>query len=163
MPQFDVTWFPPQLFWLAVLFLVLVVLMYLVAVPMVGSTIERRATQIDQDLERAGKLKAEIDLVIAARDKAIIEARTQAAELLHSTRDRLAHVAAEKQRETMAAVHEQIKAAEHRIDLAKANALKDIHGAAVDTVRAVTDRLIGSDAASGSIGEIVDDVIRSRA
>ena len=77
MPQFDVTWFPPQLFWLAVLFLVLVVLMYLVAVPMVGSTIERRAAQIDQDLERAGKLKAEIDLVIAARDKAIAEARAR--------------------------------------------------------------------------------------
>lgn len=163
MPQFDVTWFPPQLFWLAVLFLVLVVLMYLVAVPMVGSTIERRAAQIDQDLERAGKLKAEIDLVIAARDKAIAEARAQAVELLRGTRDRLAHVAAEKQRETMAAVHEQIKSAEHRIDLAKANALKDIHGAAVETVRAVTSRLIGSDAASGSIGEIVDDVIRSRA
>ena len=163
MPQFDVTWFPPQLFWLAVLFLVLVVLMYLVAVPMVGSTIERRAAQIDQDLERAGKLKAEIDLVIAARDKAIAEARAQATELLHSTRDRLAHVAAEKQRETMAAVHEQIKAAEHRIDLAKANALKDIHGAAVETVRALTDRLIGGEAASASIGEIVDDVIGSRA
>ncbi len=163
MPQFDVTWFPPQLFWLAVLFLVLVVLMYLVAVPMVGSTIERRAAQIDQDLERAGKLKAEIDLVIVARDKAIAEARAQAVELLRGTRDRLAHVAAEKQRETMALVHEQIKAAEHRIDLAKANALKDIHGAAVETVRAVTGRLIGSDAASDSIGEIVDDVIRSRA
>ena len=63
----------------------------------------------------------------------------------------------------MAAVHEQIKAAEHRIDLAKANALKDIHGAAVETVRALTDRLIGGEAASASIGEIVDDVIGSRA
>jgi F-type H+-transporting ATPase subunit b len=163
MPQFDVTWFPPQLFWLAVLFLVLVVLMYLVAVPMVGSTIERRVAMIDQDLERAGKLKAEIDLVIAARDQAIAEARAQAADLLRGTRDRLAHVAAEKQRETMAAVHDQIKAAEHRIDLAKANAMKDIHGAAVETVRALTDRLLGGEMALTSVGEIVDDVIGSRA
>lgn len=163
MPQFDVTWFPSQLFWLVLLFLVLTVLMYLVAVPMVGSTIERRAAQIDQDLERAGKLKAEIDLVIAARDKAIAEARIQAADLLHGTRERLAHVAAEKQRDTMAAVHEQIKAAEHRIDLAKANAMKDVHAAAVETVRAVTDRLLGAGAPTGAIGEIVDEVIRSRA
>lgn len=163
MPQFDVTWFTPQLFWLAVLFLVLAVVMYVVAVPLVGGTIERRARQIDQDLERAGKLKAEIELVIAARDRAIAEARAQAADLLRSTRDRIAHIAAEKQRETTAAVHEQIKAAEHRIERAKVNALKEVHALAVEAARAMTTQLVGDGADQCSLGDIVDDVIRSRA
>jgi F-type H+-transporting ATPase subunit b len=163
MPQFDVTWFSPQLFWLAVLFLVLAVAMYVVAVPLVGGTIERRARQIDQDLERAGKLKAEIDLVIAAREKAIAEARAQAADLLRGTRDRLAHIAAEKQRETAAALHEQIKAAERRIERAKATALKELHAVALDAARTVTTQLVGTGADQCSLSEIVDDVIGSRA
>ena len=163
MPQFDLTWFPSQILWLVVLFFVLTLLMYLIAVPLVSGTIERRAKRIDDDLVQAGKLKAEIDLVIAAREKSIAESRAQAADLLRTTKDRLAHAAAEKQREVAAALNAQIKSAEHRIELAKTKALIDVHAAAIDIVMAVTDRLVGPDMLDCSVAKIVDDVIGSRA
>ena len=52
MPQLDPAGFVPQLFWLAVTFLVLYILMRWVAVPQVGRAIEARRERLDGDLGR---------------------------------------------------------------------------------------------------------------
>ena len=66
MPQLDATTFPPQLAWLVLTFALMFLLMATVALPRIGKTLARRQGTIDGDLERAAKLKAEIDVVIQA-------------------------------------------------------------------------------------------------
>src|SRR6516225_4778059 len=99
MPQLDVTTFVPQLFWLAVTFVALWLLMSRVALPRVGRALDTRRQRLDQDLARAAELKAEAEVVAAAYQKTLAAARAEAQTALKETADRLSAEAAERQRQ----------------------------------------------------------------
>jgi F-type H+-transporting ATPase subunit b len=163
MPQLDPTSFSPQLIWLAITFVVLFLLMAKVALPRVGSAIERRKDQIDGDLDRATKLKAEIDIVIQAYERALAEARAQANATVNETRERLAEIASKRSQTAIAALNEKTATAEARIAAAKTEALANVRTIAVETARAATARLIGDELDEAQIGTTVDQVMKGRA
>ena len=68
----------PQLFWLALTFGLLYVLLKRFALPRVGEVIEERRERIERDLEKAEKLKAETQLALSNYELALAEARTKA-------------------------------------------------------------------------------------
>jgi F-type H+-transporting ATPase subunit b len=144
MPQLDPAGFVPQLFWLAVTFLILFLLMKFLAVPRVGRVIEARRQQLDRDLGRAAELKAQAEGVLAAYERALATARAEAQATLRQTTERLAAEAAERQRQLAATLAEQVEAAELRIAASKDEALADIRGVAVDVGRAIVDKLTGA-------------------
>jgi len=163
MPQLDPTSFSPQLIWLAITFVVLFLLMAKVALPRVGAAIERRKEQIDGDLDRATKLKAEIDIVIQAYERALTEARAQANATVNETKERLAEIAAKRQAAAVAALNEKTAAAETRIATAKAEALANVRTIALDAARAATARLIGDEIDEAQVATTVDQVMKGRA
>jgi F-type H+-transporting ATPase subunit b len=163
MPQLDPTAFSPQLIWLAITFVVLFFLMAKVALPRVGAAIERRKEQIDGDLDRATKLKAEIDIVIQAYERALTEARAQANATVNETKERLAEIAAKRQQAAIAALNEKTAQAETRIATAKAEALANVRTIAVEAARSATSRLIGDELDEARIGATVDQVMKGRA
>lgn len=61
LPQFDVTTFGTQIFWLAVMFIVLYVYFAKSALPRLSSTIENRHVTIKADLEQAEKISLDVD------------------------------------------------------------------------------------------------------
>jgi F-type H+-transporting ATPase subunit b len=144
MPQLDPAGFVPQLFWLAVTFLVLFVLMRWVAVPRVGRVIEARRQQLDGDLGRAAELKREAEAALAGYEKALATARAEALTTLRQTTDRLAAEAAERQRQLAETLSAQIAEAERRVTASKDQALADIRGVAVDVGRAIVEKLTGA-------------------
>ncbi|MDB5361324.1 MAG: atpB [Rhodospirillales bacterium] len=160
MPQLDPTSFSPQLIWLAITFVVLFFLMAKVALPRVGAAIERRKEQIDGDLDRATKLKAEIDIVIQAYERALTEARAQANATVNETKDRLHEIAAKRQAAAIAALAEKTATAETRIATAKTAALANVRTIALEAARAATSRLIGDEIDEAQIGSTVDQVMK---
>lgn len=163
MPQLDAHTFPPQLAWLALTFLLMFFLMAKVALPGIGRTLARRRERIDGDLDRAAKLKAEIDMVIQAYERALAEARAQANATVNATKDRLAQIAAERQRLSMAALAEQTKKAEARIDQAKHQALGNLRGIAADAAKAAAHRLIGGELDDTRVAAAVEQAMKGRA
>jgi F-type H+-transporting ATPase subunit b len=163
MPQFDFLRFPPQLFWLAVLFFVFVVLMYTVAVPTLRGTIARRQETLDADLGRAAKLKAEIDIVVHAYERALTEARHEAQATLNAAHDKLTAIATERQNAAKAAINREIEAAEARIAAAKTTALGELRGIAIEAASAAASRLLGSGADPDRIAAAVDDSLKRHA
>jgi F-type H+-transporting ATPase subunit b len=163
MPQLDVTTFAPQLFWLAVSFIVLYVLMTKVALPRVGAAIAERRARIDGDLERAAQMKSDAEAVMAAYEKALGEARAQAQETVRQTSERLAAEAAERQRAAGAKLAEQTAAAEKRIAAAREAALANVRSIAVDVARTAAQRLTGVDIDEARAGAAVDAVMKGRA
>jgi len=160
MPQLDPTSFSPQLIWLAITFVVLFFLMAKVALPRVGAAIERRKEQIDGDLDRATKLKAEIDIVIQAYERALTEARAQANATVNETKDRLTEIASKRQAAAIAALAQKTATAETRIATAKAAALANVRTIALEAARAATSRLIGDEIDEAQIGSTVDQVMK---
>jgi F-type H+-transporting ATPase subunit b len=163
MPQLDASTFIPQLFWLAVTFVALYIVMKAVALPQVGRAIEARRNRLDSDLARAQQLKAEAEVVLAAYQQELANARAQAQQTMRETAGRLAAEAAERQRELAAALTANIVEAERRIAAAKDAALADIRGIAIDVARTIGEKLTGAPAAEPAVAAAVDRVMADRA
>ena len=99
MPQLEVSTFVPQLFWLAITFGLLFLLMAKLGLPRVGGLLEARRKRIDDDLAQAAQLKAEAEAALAAYQQTMAAARAQAQAAVKETTDRLAAEAAERQRQ----------------------------------------------------------------
>jgi F-type H+-transporting ATPase subunit b len=144
MPQFDPAFFAPQLFWLAVTFITLYVLMSKVALPKIGAVLDERQRKIDDNLDKAAQLKAEAEAAIAAYEKALAESRAHAHAVIKEASDRLAQEADVRNKELAARLADQIKAGESRIGAAKDKALANVRDVALDVAGAVVGRLVGT-------------------
>ncbi|MGH7088134.1 MAG: F0F1 ATP synthase subunit B', partial [Stellaceae bacterium] len=119
MPQLDLHTFPSLLFWLAVTFIVLYVIMAWAGLPLVGGILERRKTRISDDLAKAAQLKAEAETVIQAYERALAEAHASAQATVRETLARLGEAAAARQRELAQSLAAETEAAERRIRAAR--------------------------------------------
>jgi len=144
MPQLDYHTFVPQLFWLAISFVVLYALMSRLALPKVRGVIEGRRHHLDSDLGRAAALKQEAEAALTAYQKTLADARATAQETLRQAGERLAAEAAERQRQLAATLAAQVTAAEARIAASKEQALGEIRGIAAEVGGAIVEKLTGA-------------------
>jgi F-type H+-transporting ATPase subunit b len=163
MPQLNVETFPSQLFWLAVTFIVLYILMSWIGLPRLSAAIEARRQHREDDLARAAQLKTEAEAANTAFQRTMTEARAQAQAAIKETTDRLAAEAAERQRALAAALAQQIDEAERRIAATKQQALSEVRGIAVDVGRSVVEKLTGSVPNNPTLAAAVDNVLARRA
>jgi F-type H+-transporting ATPase subunit b len=163
VPQLDVSTYLPQLFWLAVTFLALYLVMRFLAVPRVGGTIQARRRRLEEDLDRAGRLKDEAETVIAAHEKVLAAARSEARAMLKDTADRLAAEAAERQRVLGESLAAEIEDAERRIAAQREQALSDIRGVAVELAHSIAEKLTGAPTGEKTAAGAVERAIAERA
>lgn len=154
LPQLNVQDFTPQLFWLAVTFVLLYWLMAKVALPRIGDVIEERRDRIQRDLAAAERLKGDTEKALAGYEKALADARASASGIARQTRDNL-NAEVDKERK---AVEDQLAKkltdAEASIADTKTKALASVKDIAGDTVNAIVGALTG-----GSVGK--DEVDRA--
>ncbi len=162
MPQLDLATFPTQLVWLAVTFVVLYLVMTLVGLPRVGGIIAQRRERIAGDLDKAQRMKAEAEAVIAAYERALSEARSKAQRALRETAERLAAEAAEQQRRLAESLSAETAVAERRIAEAKANALRGVRELAAEVAREAAGKLAGAAIEATRVEAAIDAVMRER-
>lgn len=163
MPQFDPSVWPPQLFWLAITFVVLYLLMSRVALPRVSSILEDREFRISDSLRRAESLRQDAEAAVAAYEKLMADARTKAQEQVHSVRERAARDAAERHAELSDRLNAEVGAAETRIAAARDQAVGQLRGLAVEVAGAAVERLVGEKVDPSAVGKAVDGAMQERA
>ena len=142
-PPFDKHTFPSQILWLTITFVALYLLMGKVALPRVGSILEKRRTQVAGDLAEASRLKGESEAAIAAYEKALADARGRAQALVGEQRQRQV-AEAEKDRKALdATLNARITAAEAGIAQSKSAAMQNVRGIATEAAAAIVQRLVG--------------------
>jgi len=144
MPQLNPLDWAPQLIWLILTFGLLYLLMVWVALPRIGSVIDKRAAHITADLETADKLRRETEDAIASYEQAMAEAKQKAHAIIEEGRTKLkAQMDAERAKleKTLAARSAE---AEARIEEAKASAMKDVNAVATDVASDIVRKLIGT-------------------
>ncbi len=157
-PPFNTTFFPSQLLWLAITFVVLYLVVMRVALPRLGGILEDRRDRIVNDLDQADRLKQESNDAIAAYEQALAQARADAFALAEKARDAAKARAAEKQAEVEADLNAKLAAAETRIGEIKKKALAEVDAVASDVAEAVVERLLGTKAAAKEISDAVAEV-----
>src|SRR5215469_7854423 len=144
MPQLEVSTFVPQLFWLAITFVILYLLMKGIGLPRVGSAIEARRRQVDDDLARAAQLKSEAEAVLAAHQETLAKARADAQAAVKETTDRMAAEAAERQRQ---------------LAVAKERALSEMPTVVAEVARSVTEKVTGAAPDPAGLAAAVDHAL----
>ncbi len=134
MPQLDPSSFGSQLFWLAICFVTLYLVMAVVVLPRITGTLAARAEQMEGDLAKAEALRDKAETALAAYEEALAQARTRA---LGLAQDMRAEVQAETERqkgELDASLAKSAKAADARLEKARTKAMEGLQSAAQDIV-----------------------------
>jgi F-type H+-transporting ATPase subunit b len=162
MPQLDLSTFPPQLIWLAIIFAVLYLLMSRLALPRVGNLIAARRSRIDGDLKKAGALKAEAEAVMANYERALAQARQAAQATLKETTEKLAAESAARQKVLGDQLAAETAAGEKRIADAKNAALADLKGMAAEVARSAVGKLTGETIDERRVAAAIDRAVAER-
>ena len=144
------------IFWLAVTFVVLYLIMSKVALPRIAEVLEERQERIADDIETAERLRSEAAAVQAEYEQALADARGKAQELFRETNDALAKEHAEAEAEAAKKVARKTKTAETRIDKQRAEALESLRTVASETAAAATAKLIGIQPSADAVDKAVE-------
>jgi F-type H+-transporting ATPase subunit b len=82
MPQLCADWIPNQIFWLLVTLVVIYLVLSRVALPRIASVLAERSGTITNDIAAAEDLKVRVKEAEAAYDKALADARSEAAKIV---------------------------------------------------------------------------------
>jgi F-type H+-transporting ATPase subunit b len=160
MPQLDPAFFATQLFWLAICFVVLYLLMSRLALPQIAGVLKQREDKIQGDLETAQKLKDETRSVIAAYEEALATARGEAQTLARQTADEASAESARRQQEVSDRIGAQLAAAERRIAEARTTAMANVASMAGEVAQAAFARLTGTPADAERLRQAVDAAVK---
>jgi F-type H+-transporting ATPase subunit b len=163
MPQLNPADFSPQLIWLAISFILLLVLMWKVALPRVSSVIEDREKRIQADLEKADRVKADADKARAAYEKTLADARARAQAELAAATQAIQAETGKRDAAFMSQLTQRTKTAEDAIGAAKTKAMGDVRIVAAEVAAAVIGKVAGADATAAEINGAVDAVAGRRA
>jgi F-type H+-transporting ATPase subunit b len=143
-PPFKTETFPSQLFWLAVTFAFLLVVMWRIVGPRIAAVIGERKGRIDGDLAAADKHRKDAEAAQASYQSTLAEARARA----QKTADENRKLVAEEVEKARAAADAEAKLAtaqaETRIAVMRQEAAKHVTIAAQDAAASIVERLIGA-------------------
>jgi F-type H+-transporting ATPase subunit b len=154
-PPFDPATYASQLFWLAISFGALYLLVSRVALPRIGAIIENRNNRIAADLAEAGRLKNESEAAVAAYEQVLAEARQNAHGIGQKSRDAVKAEIDAHRRGIEAGLQQKLAAAEGRIAEVKASALAEVDAIAREATETMVEVLLGAGAEKAEVAEAV--------
>lgn len=158
-PPFDATTFASQILWFAITFAVLYVLMSRVALPQIGSIIDKRKARIEGDLKEAERLRGETDKAVAAYEQALADARKNAHGIAEETRASIKADLDGKRKVVEDDLSKKVAEAETRIAANKNEALGRVNEIAAETAAALVTQLTG-EANAADVNAAVAEVVK---
>jgi F-type H+-transporting ATPase subunit b len=143
-PPFDATTFGTQLFWFALTFLLLYLVISRFVLPRVGSVLERRAGAVQDDLDQAAQRSADAEEARVSMERAVAKARADARAMVEAARADMAAKLTAEQEAAEKRLGERIAVAEGRVDAARQKALAEVPAVAEALAREIADKLAPS-------------------
>jgi F-type H+-transporting ATPase subunit b len=143
LPQLDASLYPGQLFWLAICFPLLFVLMRFIAVPRVKTSLDNRREVLRTDLEKAAADDKEAMALREDYEQALATARSRAQASVSEMTQAAGREEAERRAEQQKELAERVAQAEARVAKFREEALKEAREAAADLAEAIVAKLIG--------------------
>jgi F-type H+-transporting ATPase subunit b len=159
-PPFQKETFPSQLFWLAITFIALYVVMARIALPQIGAIFQARRDRISGDLADAQNLKGESEATLAAYEKALAEARGRAQGIADETSRQLNAEAEERRKALESQLNAKLAEAERAIAATKSAAMANVQAIATEAAAAIVERLIGTAPADSQVKAAVEDALK---
>lgn len=163
LPQFDITTFPTQLFWLAITFVVMYAVFSSRILPDISGILENRRVHIESDLETADRLRKEADSVQAAYEANLDHARNESKRLVGDVHASMkARTEAQMSSLRHKADHD-MTALEARLHNAKAEAMEQMTTIAAEVASEAAAKIVGTPADLDSARSVVQSINKREA
>jgi F-type H+-transporting ATPase subunit b len=143
LPQLNTAMFPEQLFWLALSFGLLYVLMSRVALPKISATQDTRRAAMAADLAAAQTANDNARTMMAQYEKALADARIQAQATISEITASAAKESASKQATQQQAIAMRLSEAEAKINASRDAAIKGVKDEAANLAKSIVERVSG--------------------
>ena len=144
LPQMDVGTFPGQVFWLAITFGLLFLVLWRTTLPMIAGVIGARRNRIEGDLGTAESLRKDAADALAGYESALATARSRAIKLADENKKRVVAEIDQLKAAGAATAQASTAYAERRIIAERAKAVTGVKNAAADAAADIVERLIGT-------------------
>tara|TARA_R110002124_G_scaffold64985_2_gene177624 strand:+ start:430075 stop:430965 length:891 start_codon:yes stop_codon:yes gene_type:complete len=156
LPQFNPKWFPSQVFWLAVSFLIMYVFFTKSALPNVAASLDTRETRIRTDIETAEKLNDNAEAVKSEYEQLLQNAKDTSSQIIADTQTELKSKADEAVNAFRSNQDVVVADLEKTISQAKSKALADMHAVAADAARQAAAKIIDVDADLSKVKSVIE-------
>lgn len=158
LPQFDATWFPSQLFWLAVTFFLMYRFFARTALPRIADTMAARAGQIQGDITSAEQIAEQAKNIRTSYEREMMRAKDKAGEAIRDVDAKIKIKSADMLYAYRTKLTMETTRAMDDLSREKARLVSDMHALAADmTARAasqILDQSVDVDQAARVIEQI---------
>ena len=140
----DVGTFPSQVFWLAITFGLLFLVLSRTTIPMIAGVIGARRNRIEGDLGTAESLRKDAANALAGYESALASARSRAIQLANENRNRVVVEIEQMKAKADAIAQASMADAERLIATERARAVGGVKAAAADAAADIVQRLLGT-------------------
>ena len=158
LPQLDPTWYPSQLFWLAVTFLYLYVVMSRLIVPRIHEVLENRQERISHDLDWAASLKSDAEQAQDTYETALTDARGKAQAMLNDVTESIRVTADAKHHELDVMLAEKLAESEAQIDAAMKKAQDNLTPMTEEVTGMMVNALLAKESSADLVKKAVAKV-----
>ena len=134
LPQLDYASYPSQIFWLAVSFVLLYIIVSRIALPRISQILQRRMRNIDADYSAARKYRREVETLVGEMEEILAQGRGETQELLRNKHQALQTKISEQQTQAQQEIAAEIAEQEQAIDEAKNDALAKVDEMATELI-----------------------------
>ena len=127
MPQLNPEFFVSQLFWLVVTFTFLLIFLWRVSLPRIGSVLEKREKKINDDIATAKELQEKAEVIQKILEDKLRNARTETAEMIKTTSINLQEKTAIELVKLDKNLDKKIHDSANNIEKSKSDSLNQIH------------------------------------
>ena len=151
LPQLDIATWPNQLFWLLITFTILFLLMTYVVTPRINHVLDGRRDKIASDLERAKEADANAKNMQATYEKALADARADAADKAQAATKAANEKAAAAEAELGKKLAKKLATAEKKLHAMRDEAMANLNDVAVDAAQETVKQMIGVKATKAEV------------
>ena len=158
MPQLNPEFFVSQLFWLVVTFSFLLLFLWKVSLPRIGSVLEKRENKINNDIETAKQLQIEAEKMQNQIEKQLLDAQEEASDLIKNSTKNLQNNASKEILKLNRKLNKKIDETAVIIENNKKESLKKIHRYIHDITKSILTKLVKVSVNEQEIEESITNV-----
>lgn len=155
LPQLDIATWPNQIFWLLITFTILFLLMNYVVTPRISAVLEGRRDKIAGDLEKAKDADAEAKAMQATYEKALAEARADAADKAQAATKAANEKAAAAEAELGKKLAKKLATAETKLATMRDEAMANLNDVATEAAQETVKQMVGIKATKAEVSKQV--------
>ncbi len=135
------------------------VLIYFKVPQMLGKLLDKRAEQVQSDLDEARKLREEAQTLLASYERKQKEVQEQADRIVEQAKSEAANAAEQAKEDIKRSVERRLAAATDQIASAEATAVKEVRDQAVNVAIGAAQSVIAQQTGSSDQDRLIDEAI----